>query len=68
MFVLMKSCMTSKVGHVGAKTWSLGQILETPCVWSRGQIFSLIIMKPGQNVCHDEILDEFENGSCQVED
>ena len=27
------------------KTMSLGQILEKPCVYSRGHIFSLIIMK-----------------------
>ena len=29
-------------------------------------IFSLIIMKHGQNVCLNEISDKFENGSCQV--
>ena len=32
----------------------LGQILEKPCVCSRGHLFSPIIMKPGQNVCVDE--------------
>ena len=37
-----------------------------PCVNSRGQIFSFIIMKIGHDVCLDEILNEFENGSCQV--
>ena len=52
------------MGHIGSKTRSLGQILEKPCVCSRDHIFSLIIMKLGQNVCLDEILDEFENGSC----
>ena len=36
------------------------------CVRSRGHNFSLIIMKLGQNVCLDKILDEFENGSCWV--
>ena len=36
------------------------------CVLSRGHIFSLIIMKLWQNVCLDEISDEFENGSCRV--
>ena len=36
------------------------------CVRSRGHIFSLIIMKLGQNVCHDEILYKFKNGSCGV--
>ena len=52
------------MGHVGSKTRSQGQILEKPCVCSRGHIFSPIIMKLGQNVCLDEILDEFQNGSC----
>ena len=32
----------------------------------RVHIFSPIIMKVVQNVCYDEILDEFENGSCRV--
>ena len=50
--------------HVGSKTTSRGQILEKPCVHYRGHIFSPIIMKPGQNVCLDEISDKFENGSC----
>ena len=36
--------------HVGSKTKSQVQILEKPCVCSRGHIFSLIIMKLGQNV------------------
>ena len=48
------------------KTRSLGQMLEKPCVHSRGHIFSLIIMKLDQNVFLDEISDEFENGLCQV--
>ena len=42
------------MGHLGSKTRSLGQILEKPCVCSRGHIFSLIIMKLGQNLCLDE--------------
>ena len=42
----------------------LGEILEKPCIRSRGLIFSPIIMKPGQNL--DEISDEFENRSCWV--
>ena len=33
------------MGHVKSKTRSLGQMLEKPCVHSRGHIFSLIIMK-----------------------
>ena len=54
------------MGHVGSKTKSPGQILEKPCVHSRGYIFSPIIMKHGQNDFFDEISDERENGSCPV--
>ena len=46
--------MSSKMGHVGPKTRSLDQILEKPCVGSRGQIFSPIIRRLGQNVFLDE--------------
>ena len=53
------------MGHVGPKTRSLGQILEKPCLRSRGHIFSLMIMKLDQHVCLDEIL-IFEYWSCQV--
>ena len=49
-------------GSRGSKTRSPGQILEKPCVRSRGHIFSRILMKVGQDVCLDEISDEFENG------
>ena len=59
----MKSRMSSKVGHVGSTTRSLGQILEKH-VHSRGHIFCPIIMKLGQNVCNEEIPYELENGSC----
>ena len=38
------------MGHMGSKTRSLGQILEKPCVRSRGHIFSRILMKVGQDV------------------
>ena len=53
-----------KMGHVGSKTRSLGQMLETPCVPVRDHIFGLIIMKLGQVVCLDKISDKFENGLC----
>ena len=52
--------------HVGSKTRSLGQILEKPCVCSRGHIISPIIMKLGQNVSFDEISNKFQNESCWV--
>ena len=42
------------MGHFGLKTRSQGQMLEKPCVNSRGHIFSPIIMKLGQNVFLDE--------------
>ena len=67
MFVLMKSGMSLKMGHVGLKTKVIGQILEKPCVRSRGYIFGQIIMKLGQIGCLDKIPHEFENGSCRVE-
>ena len=59
----MKSRTSSKMGHVGSKTRSLGQILEKPCVHSRGHILSRILMEVGQDVCLDDISEEFENGS-----
>ena len=55
--------MRSKMGYVGSKTRSPGQILGKPCVRSRGHIFSRTLMKVGQDVCLDDISDEFENGS-----
>ena len=54
---LDESRMSLKMGHMGSKTRSLGQILEKLCVCFRGQIFRPIIMKLGQNVCVDEISD-----------
>ena len=66
MFVLIKSQRSSKMVYVGSKTRSLVQVLGKPCVCSRGHIFSPIIMKLGQNVCIDNILDEFERGSFRV--
>ena len=66
MFVLFKSRTSLKMGHVRSKTRSQGQILEKPCVRSRGHIFSPIIKKLGHNVCLDEISDEFEIRPCRV--
>ena len=45
----------SKLGHVGSKTRSLGQILEKPCVHSRGHSFDRKFMKLCQNVNHYNI-------------
>ena len=44
MFVSMKSWTSLKMGHNESKTRSLGQILEKPCVCSRGHIF-IVLMK-----------------------
>ena len=60
MFVSIKSRTSSKLGHFGSKTRSLGQILEKFCVCSRCHIFSEILEKFGRNVCLDKILDKFE--------
>ena len=54
------------MGQVRSKTKSVDQILEKPCVRSRGHIFSLIIIELGQNVCLDKILDELDNRLCWV--
>ena len=64
MFALVISWMSLKMGHVGSKSRSLGQILEKPCVCCRGHISSPILLKLGKNVCPDDILDQFENVSC----
>ena len=60
--VLLNEISTDlKIGHVGSKTRLLGQILENPCVSSRGHIFGPMFLKLGQNVCLNEISVEFEN-------
>ena len=46
--------MSLKLGHVGSKPRSPGQILEKSCIHTKGHIFSLMIMKLVQNVCLDE--------------
>ena len=50
------------MGHTGQKTRSQGQTLKNPRVRTRGQIFSLILMKLKQNVCLDNISDSFKTG------
>ena len=34
-----------KLGHVGSKTWALGQILEKPCVHSKRHSFDPKVME-----------------------
>ena len=62
MFTSMKYPTSLKVGHVGSKTMSLGQILEKHCLRSIGHIFSLMLVKLGQHVFLSEISDELEKG------
>ena len=45
MLMIIISMSSSKLGHVGSKTRSLGQILEKPCVHSRGHSFDSKFMK-----------------------
>ena len=55
---------SSKLGHVGSKTRSLGQILEKPCVHSRGHRFDSKFMKLYENANDHNIKVTFETGSC----
>ena len=43
MFVLMKSQMSSKTGHVGSKTRSLGQIIDDPMLVTEGLCFKSLL-------------------------
>ena len=56
----------SKLGHVGSKTRSLGQILEKHCVHSRGHSFDSKFMKLYQNAGDHNIKVNLETGSCWV--
>ena len=59
LLILMKSRTSLKMGHVGSKTRSLGQIIGKPCVHSGGHSFDPMFMKFGQIVDIDEISDDF---------
>ena len=59
----MKPWMSIKMGFVGSETRSPGQIFQKPSVCHKGQIFNPIPMKFCQDVCLNDISDEFENGS-----
>ena len=51
MLASKKIWTSFKIGHVGSKTRSVGQILKKKnCKRSRGHIFSPIHVKLGQNV------------------
>ena len=52
MLMIIISRSRLKLGHVGSKTRSLGQILEKPCVHSRGHSFESKVMELCQIVNH----------------
>ena len=66
MFISIKSRPGLKLGHVGAKTRSEGQLLEKPCELSSRHSFDPVFIKLCQDVCHHLILTEFEAGSCRI--
>ena len=55
MLIIIISRSSLKLGHVGSKTRSLGQILEKPCVHSKRHSFDPKFMKLCQNVTHHDI-------------
>ena len=55
MLIIIISRSSSKLGHVGSKTRSLGQILEKPCVHSKEHSFDPKFMKLYQNVNNHNI-------------
>ena len=55
-----------KLGHVGSKTRSLGQILENPSVHSRGHSFGIKLTKLYQDVNDHNIKVRFKTGSCWI--
>ena len=54
MFVLMIFRSKSKLGHLGSKSKSQGQIKGKSCYHSRDHIFKVIIMNLAQNVRFDD--------------
>ena len=66
MLITVKSRPGLKLGYVGSKTRSLGQLLEKPCELSPRHSFDPVSMKLCQNVCHHLILTILETGSCRL--
>jgi hypothetical protein len=66
MIVLMKSWSSLNLGHVGSKSRSLGQIIEKPCLHSRGHNIDSIFIKLAHNDCLDEISVKLKSGLCGV--
>ena len=55
MLIIIISSSSLKLGHGGSKTRSLGQIIEKPCVHSRGHSFDSKVMKLYQNANNHNI-------------
>ena len=55
MIIAMISRPSSNMGYVGSKTMSSGQILENPCLHSRGHIFYSTFLKLCHNVYYNDI-------------
>ena len=66
MLMIIISRSSPKLGHVVSKRRSLGQILEKPCVHSRGHRFDHKFMKLHHNANDHNIKVKFETGSCWV--
>ena len=65
--IIIISRSSSKLGHVGSKTRSLGQILEKRCLHFRGHSFDSKLTKLNLNVNDHNVMVKFETGSCWVE-
>ena len=66
MLMIIISRSSLKLGLVGSKTRSAGQIIEKPCVHSSGHSCDPKFMKLCQIVNHHNVLVKFEIGSCWV--
>ena len=66
MLMIIISRPSLKLGHVGSRSRSQGQILEKPCVHSRGHSFDSKFMRLYQNANDHNIWVKFETGSCWV--
>ena len=63
MLMIIISRSSLKLGNVGSKTRSLGQILEKPCVHIKRHSFDPMIMKLCKIFYHHNIKVRFETGS-----
>ena len=66
MLMIIISRPSLKLGHVGSRSRSQGQILEKTCVHSRGHSFDSKFMRLYQNANDHNIWVKFETGSCWV--